>query len=134
VFAWPRDLTREEALGVWDSPKTEVFVAELDGEVVGTAFLKPNQGGGGAHVANAGYAVAGGAEGRGVAGALCSHTLEQARAHGFRAMQFNFVVSTNVRAVKLWHRFGFKTAGVLPAAFQHPTAGAVDVYVMFRAL
>ena len=49
-------------------------------------------------------------------------------------MQFNFVVSTNQRAVRIWQSFGFETVGRLPGAFQHPTEGYVDALVMFRPL
>ena len=134
VFAWPRNMSRKDALASWASPSSEVFVAELDGKVVGTAYLKPNRLGGGAHVANSGYATASSAEGRGIARALCDHTLKRARELGFRAMQFNFVVSTNARAIKLWQSLGFETVGVLPAAFEHPIAGSVDALVMYRVL
>ena len=72
------------------------------------------------------------AQSRGVARAMCAHSLEQARARGFTAMQFNFVIASNERAVKLWQDMGFAIVGTLPAAFEHPTRGLVDAYVMFR--
>ena len=62
------------------------------------------------------------------------HSLGEARRLGFRAMQFNFVVSSNESAVHLWHKLGFKTVGTLPGAFLHPEKGYVDAYVMFRSL
>ena len=111
-----------------------MFVAALDGEVAGTYFLQANQSGGGAHVAYCGYMTSVRAVGRGLARAMCAHSLETARARGFRAMQFNFVVSTNQRAVRIWQSFGFETVGRLPGAFQHPTEGYVDALVMFRQL
>src|SRR4030095_2937183 len=100
----------------------------------GTYFLQANQRGGGSHVANCGYMTAGSASGRGVGRAMCEHSLERAAARGFRAMQFNFVVSTNEGAVRLWRQCGFEIVGRLPSAFLHPTAGYVDALVMFRAL
>jgi ribosomal protein S18 acetylase RimI-like enzyme len=109
-------------------------VLEEAGHVLGTYFLRANHAGGGAHVANTGYMVAGDAGGRGVGAALCLDSLELARARGFAAMQFNFVVSTNERAVRLWHRLGFETVGCLPGAFRHPALGDVDVLVMYRRL
>lgn len=133
TYALPRDLTREDALAFWFAAG-ETFVAEDGGELVGTYFLRPNQRGGGAHVANCGYVTAGHASGRGVARAMCAHSLDHARARGFRAMQFNNVVSTNERAVRLWQALGFAIAGRLPGAFAHPTQGDVEVFVMFRAL
>jgi ribosomal protein S18 acetylase RimI-like enzyme len=134
TYALPRDMTREDALAFWTSPGTDAFVAEEDGAMLGTYFLRANQRGGGAHVANCGYVTASAATGRGVARAMCAHSLEHARARGFRAMQFNNVVSTNARAVRLWQAMGFEIAGRLPGAFAHPTLGDVEVFVMFRAL
>jgi ribosomal protein S18 acetylase RimI-like enzyme len=127
-------MSRADAFAFWFAPGHEVFVAEDGGRVVGTYFLRPNQKGGGAHVANCGYVTAPDATGRGVARAMCEHSLAHARARGFRAMQFNFVVSTNERAVRLWESLGFEIVGRLPGAFEHPAHGFVDAYVMFRSL
>ena len=102
--------------------------------MLGSYFLRANHPGGGSHVANTGYMTAAEATGRGVARAMCLDLLERARERGFRAMQFNFVVSTNERAVKLWHGLGFQTVGRLPGAFSHPGMGDVDVLVMYRKL
>ncbi len=134
TYTLPREMTRDAALGWWHAPAHEVFLAEESGAVVGTYILRANQQGSGAHVANCGYITAPHASGRGVARAMCAHSLERARVRGFRAMQFNFVVSTNERAVRLWQSFGFEIVGRLPAAFLHPTAGYVDALVMYRAL
>ena len=136
TYTLPRDLTERGALDYWFAPGNTVFVAELDvkGRVTGTYYIRPNQRGGGSHVANCGYMTAHWASGRGVARAMCEHSLAYAKSQGFRAMQFNFVVSTNTRAVKLWESFGFAVAGRLPAAFLHPVAGFVDALVMFRSL
>ena len=134
TYPLPRDMDRERALAYWFSPGHEVFVAEDSGAVVGTYFLKANQKGGGAHVANCGYMTAPHATGRGVARAMCAHSLEHARERGFRAMQFNFVVSTNQRAVRLWQTCGFEIIGRLPQVFEHPKLGFVDALVMYRQL
>ena len=134
TYALPRDMSEADALAYWHSPSHEVFVAERDGKVVGTYYLRPNQAGGGAHVANCAYMSAGWATGQGVARAMCTHSLAQAKARGFRAMQFNFVVASNTRAVALWQTFSFQIVGRLPAAFEHPRLGFVDAYVMYRAL
>jgi ribosomal protein S18 acetylase RimI-like enzyme len=130
----PADMRREEALAYWMSPGHEVFVAEEDQAILGTYFLRANQRGGGSHVANCGYITASQSTGRGVARAMCAHSLERAREGGFIAMQFNFVVVTNERAVRLWQSFGFSMAGRLPGAFRHPTLGLVDALVMHRFL
>ena len=100
----------------------------------GTFHLKANPQGGGAHVANCGYMTARGATGRGVARTMCEHSLQFASDRGFRAMQFNFVVSTNERAVRLWQSLGFEIAGRLPETFNHPSKGYVDALVMYRRL
>lgn len=131
TYTLPRDFSRAQALAYWFTPGHEVWVAEEEG-VVGTYFLRANQAGGGAHVANCGYITGRGSEGRGVARAMCAHSLDRARKRGFRAMQFNFVVSTNERAVRLWESFGFEIVGRLPGAFEHPTLGYVDALVMYR--
>jgi L-amino acid N-acyltransferase YncA len=134
TYTLPRDMNRQQALAYWLASGHAVFVAEEDGEVLGTYYLRANQKGGGAHVSNCGYMTAGRASGRGVATTMCAHSLEYARTHGFRAMQFNFVVSSNLPAIHLWQKFGFATVGRLPDAFLHPKFGYVDALVMYRTL
>jgi ribosomal protein S18 acetylase RimI-like enzyme len=134
TYALPRDLAEADALAFWHAPGHEVFVA-LDGdELVGTYFVRPNQRGGGAHVCNCGYITAPWATGRGVARAMCAHSLAHARQRGYRAMQYNLVVSSNERAVRLWQSFGFDIVGRLREAFAHPQLGFVDGLVMYRML
>ena len=118
----------------WLAPVNECFVAHDGERVLGTYVLHANRNGGGAHVANCGYMTAADAQGRGVARALCAHSLDAARAAGFRAMQFNFVVASNHRAVALWHRMGFDTVGRVPEAFHHPVLGYTDALMMYRRL
>jgi L-amino acid N-acyltransferase YncA len=134
TYAYPPDIAEPDARRLWLAPGAATYVAEADGAVVGTYVLKPNQPGLGDHVANAGYMVAADARGRGVGAAMCEHSLGEARAAGYRAMQFNFVVSTNERAVALWRRMGFAVVGTVPRAFRHREQGEVDVYVMHRFL
>jgi ribosomal protein S18 acetylase RimI-like enzyme len=134
TYALDRGMTAEAGLAYWMGPDRRAFVAEEDGEVLGTYFLRANQAGGGSHVANTGYAVHPEAAGRGIARALCAHSLESARTRGFRAMQFNFVVSTNAPAVHLWQAMGVGIAGTMPGGFHHPRHGYVDAYMMYREL
>jgi ribosomal protein S18 acetylase RimI-like enzyme len=134
AYALPRDWSRREALAFWRAPEHAVFVAQEAAEILGTYYLRPNHKGGGAHVANCGYATHPGAQGRGVARAMCKHSLELAQRQGFTAMQFNFVVATNERAIALWRRHGFDVVGRLPGAFRHPSLGMVDALVMYRSL
>ncbi len=134
TYPIPRDIGRADALAYWLSPAHAVFVAQADGGILGTYYLRANNRGGGGHVANCGYVVAPAAMGRGVARTMCTDSLTRARARGFTAMQFNFVVSSNERAVALWQDLGFAVVGRIPGAFQHPIKGAVDALVMFRSL
>jgi ribosomal protein S18 acetylase RimI-like enzyme len=134
TYALPRDMPEADALAYWMASEKQTFVAEADGEILGTYTIRANNQGGGAHVANCGYMTASRAAGRGVARAMCAHSLQHARGFGFRAIQFNFVIATNERAIKLWEHFGFTVIGRLPGAFQHPSLGYVDALVMFLTL
>jgi ribosomal protein S18 acetylase RimI-like enzyme len=134
TYALPREMARADALAYWTGPDRQTFVAEVDGTIAGTFYLRANQAGGGAHVANCGYVTADAFAGRGIARAMCAYSLEAARQRGFRAMQFNLVVASNTRAVRLWQSLGFEIVGRLPRAFAHPVAGDVDAFVMYRLL
>jgi L-amino acid N-acyltransferase YncA len=128
------EMSREDAFAYWFQADASAFVAEKDGHIVGIYTLHSNQSAGGAHVANAAFMVPAVARGQGIGRAMGEHCLREARRLGFRAMQFNFVVSTNESAVKLWQNLGMRIVGTLPGAFRHPQKGYVDVYVMFRSL
>jgi ribosomal protein S18 acetylase RimI-like enzyme len=141
TYAIDPRISRAAALAYWFAPGTHTYVTELErlnrsssDRIFSTYILRANQGGGGAHVANAAFMVAPEVQGQGIGRAMAEHCLAQARHLGFRAMQFNFVVSTNESALHLWHRLGFKIVGTSPGAFRHPIKGDVDVYVMYRAL
>jgi ribosomal protein S18 acetylase RimI-like enzyme len=134
TYPLARDMSREDALAYWFTPGHEVFVACEEDQILGTYYLRANQKGGGAHVANCGYMTARWATGRGVARSMCEHSLRAAAGRGFRAMQFNFDVSTNERAVRLWQSCGFEIVGRVPGAFRHPALGDVETLVMFRML
>jgi ribosomal protein S18 acetylase RimI-like enzyme len=145
TYAIDPNMSRDDALAYWFRDDTHTYVAvhgsvgkpmaSPTGErVVGSYILRPNQSGGGSHVANAAFMVASSARGQGIGRAMCEHCLSEARRLGFRAMQFNFVISTNESAIRLWQQLGFKIVGTLPGAFRHPQRGYVDVYVMFRSL
>ena len=134
TYALNRDMSEADALAYWLASDRETFVAEDGGEIVGTYYLRANQAGGGRHVCNCGYMTGAAAMGRGVARAMCLHSLERARQRAYRGMQFNFVVSSNTRAVALWQSLGFEIVGRLPQAFDHPSLGYVDALVMFQPL
>jgi len=135
TYALDPNISREAALAFWFAPGTQTYVSEQPAtEVAGTYILRPNQSGGGSHVANAGFMVSASARGQGIGRAMAEHCLSEARRFGFRAMQFNYVISTNTAAIRLWHDLGFEIVGTLPDAFHHPGKGFVDVYVMYRSL
>ena len=157
TYAFDPNMSREDAFAYWFAPATRTYVAEVDAKsrgeavpfpgtakpspiadaspvIVGTYILRPNQAGGGSHVANAAFMVSASVRGQGIGRAMAEHCLSEARRLGFRAMQFNFAISTNTPAIRLWQELGFNIVGTLPAAFRHPEKGYVDVYVMFRSL
>jgi len=134
TYAYSPASSPDEARSIWLTNNVTTYVASIDDDIVGTYILRANHPGLGSHVANAGYMVRDDAQGRGVGRAMCEHSLQEARAAGFRAMQFNLVVSTNTGAVKLWQQMGFEIVGTLPKAFQHRELGLVDAYVMYRFL
>ncbi|WP_414448924.1 N-acetyltransferase family protein [Burkholderia sp. 22PA0099] len=134
TYAFDPAITQEAARALWIDLPLHTFVAEEDGELLGSYYLKPNAVGPGRHVCNCGYMVAPAARGKGVAQRMCEHSLQVARDAGFLAMQFNSVVATNTVAVALWQKMGFEIVGTLPRAYRHRTLGLVDCHVMYRWL
>lgn len=136
TYSYARDISSDQAWAVWVEQPLATFVAvdAADGALLGSYFLKANQSGLGDHVCNCGYIVDAQARGRGVASALCEHSQREAVSQGFRAMQYNFVVETNIGAIRLWQRHGFAIVGRLPGAFRHPEQGEVDALVMHKQL
>ncbi len=134
TYAYPTDISEDEAMDVWLRLPRETYVFEEAGQILGTYYLKTNQAGPGNHVCNCGYMVSSSARGRGLATAMCEHSQTIARGLGYRAMQFNFVAASNEGAVRLWSKLGFDTVGRLPKAFKHPALGYVDALVMYKWL
>ena len=136
TYTWPVDVTEDVARGMWMANALPYrTVVAVDGDaVMGTAKMGPNQLGPGSHIANASFMVNPDHGGKGVGRALGQYVLDQARADGFRAMQFNAVVSTNTVAVKLWQSLGFEIIASLPEGYRHATKGYVDLHIMFRSL
>lgn len=135
TYALDPAMSREDALSYWLGADRSTWVAcTAEGEIVGTYYLRANQAGGGAHVANCGYMVASGTHGKGVGRTMARHSLDEARHAGFSAMQFNFVIASNTRAIALWEELGFATLARVPDAFIHPHKGPVDALVMHRRL
>jgi ribosomal protein S18 acetylase RimI-like enzyme len=134
TYAYDPRTDREGAYDLWIRKPQQTFVVEMDGTIVGTYYIKPNQPGLGSHVCNCGYMVAENARKRGIATKMCLHSQDVARSLGYKAMQFNLVVATNQGAVRLWQRLGFEIMGTLPKAFLHPELGYRDAHVMYKWL
>ena len=135
TYAFSPEITEQEAHKVWVEMPQETYVATAeDGEILGTYYIKPNQPNLGSHVCNCGYIVSEGARGKGVASGMCEHSQQVAGNFGFRAMQYNLVVSTNEGAIRLWKNLGFQIIGTLPKAFKSKSAGYVDALVMYKEL
>ena len=134
TYAIDPDISRDAGLDYWFSSEKTVFVFEDEAGILGTYYIKQNQAGGGAHVCNCGYITSEQARGRGVAGRMCEHSQRVAVELGFRAMQFNFVVSTNEGAIRLWKKLGYEIVGNLPHAFRQSSGSYVDAHVMYKAL
>ncbi len=134
TYAYDQDTTKEKALSIWLTTPQHTYVCVDDNQILGTYYLKPNQAGPGGHVCNCGYMVSSKARGKGVATLLCQHSQKMAVNLGYKAMQFNFVASTNEGAVYLWQKLGFEIVGRLPKAFEHPNQGFVDALVMYKWL
>ena len=134
TYALDSNMTKDQAISYWMATDKWTFVAEENGEIFGTYYMKTNQAGGGSHVCNCGYITSENARGRGIARQMCEHSLTKASELGFKAMQYNCVLSTNEGAVCLWKRLGFDIVGIIPKVFNHPTKGYVDAFVMYQFL
>ncbi len=128
------DSQRDEMLDDWCSPEKNTFVAVSEDEIVGTFYIKENQSGLGSHIANGSYMVAPEARRKGVGRLMGEFSIQEAKRLGFRAMQFNFVVKSNEKAVKLWKSLGFEIIGEIPEAFRHIENGFTNAYIMYRKL
>ena len=127
-------ISAADAVSYWSGEGREVWMVGTEAGPLGTYYIRPNQGGGGSHVCNCGFVTHPDARGRGIARAMLAHALGRAKEIGYRAMQFNFVIANNTRAVATWERAGFDVVGRLPGAFNHPTDGYVDALVMYKSL
>ncbi|NYE24899.1 GNAT family N-acetyltransferase [Pigmentiphaga litoralis] len=135
TFAYSPEISEAEARKLWVDQPVATYVAKNDrGDVLGTYYLTANQPGLGSHVASCAYIVSDRAKGQGVASLMCEHSQQMSMRLGFRAMQFNMVVATNLAAVQLWQRLGFEIIGTLPDAFRHASLGFVDAHIMYKRL
>jgi L-amino acid N-acyltransferase YncA len=134
TYDFAADTSRDVSKNYFTAKDVKCFVAECNGEVVGMYVIKPNRPGNAAHIANCSYMVTKKFRERGIGEALGNHSIRQAELDGFRAIQFNFVVSTNIAAVNLWKKLGFKIIGTIPEAFHNVDLDYVDAYIMFKKL
>ena len=134
TYAYPPETTKEEAFQLWMRVPRKTYVVEDNNQILGTYYIKTNQGGPGSHVCNCGYMVSSKARGKGLATAMCEHSKKVAKELAYKAMQFNFVASSNEGAIRLWRKLGFETVGRLPKAFNHPAQGNIDALVMYQWL
>jgi L-amino acid N-acyltransferase YncA len=134
TYVFDPQTARSELKNLWFAESMETFVAEEDDQICGTYFIKPNQIDLGSHIANCGYMVSPKAQGKGIGKLLCEHSIDFAKRKGYVGMQYNCVVSTNVGAIKLWERFGFKIIGTIPKGFRHSKLGLIDTHIMFKEL
>ncbi|MEW6983928.1 N-acetyltransferase family protein [Colwelliaceae bacterium 6471] len=134
TYAYETDTTKDQAKKIWLDAPRKTYVFEEDGFILGTYYLKTNQAGPGSHVCNCGYMVSSLARGKGLATSMCEHSQQVALDLGYKAMQFNFVTSSNEGAIRLWGKLGFEIVGHLPKAFIHPVKGYIDALVMYKWL
>jgi L-amino acid N-acyltransferase YncA len=134
TYVFHPETKKEDLSKHWFAPYMKTYIAEEHHEILGTYIIKPNQIDLGAHIANCSYMVHPKAQGKGIGKQLCEHSLENAKLLGYKAIQFNIVVSTNQAAIKLWQKYGFEIIGTIPKGFKHLTLGFVDAYIMFKEL
>lgn len=133
-FPYDDSYSKEQIEAVWINLRNPIYVAEIDGSIVGAYILRPNQPAYGDHIANAAYMVSSRARGQGIGSLLCEHSIQAGRKLGYRGMQFNLVVSTNTAAIRIWEAHGFQLIGTVPGGFRHHIAGFVDAHIFFRSL
>jgi L-amino acid N-acyltransferase YncA len=134
TYVFDPETKKEDLPKYWFASNMKTYVAEKDNRIIGTYFIKPNQIDLGSHIANCGYMVDKDARGLGAGKQMYAHSVELAKSLGYKAMQFNFVVSTNESAVQLWQKSGFRIIGTIPKGFKHSKLGYVDAYIMFMEL
>lgn len=134
TYCFSPDSSREKMLGYWCSDDKHTYVATVDGNVAGTFVLKDNQPDLGSHIANASYMVSDAYAGQGIGKQIGEYSIQEAKRLGYRAMQFNIVVKSNARAVRLWQKLGFTIIGEIPDAFNHAQLGYTNAYIMYRKL
>jgi len=134
TYVFDPDSSKEKMLAYWCAPGNHIYVATINNKVVGSFVLKNNQPDLGSHIANGAYMVLPDASGQGIGKTMGAFSIEEAKRLGYKAMQFNIVIKSNERAVKLWENLGFEIIGEIPEAFNHKQNGLTNAYIMYRNL
>ncbi len=134
TYAFEPGMDLNSAFEAWCKKPQETYAIKDEEMVVGSYYIKPNSTGPSSHVCNCGYMVAPQSRGKGIARKLCLHSQERAITLGYKAMQFNAVVSTNLVAVNLWKKLGFEIVGTVPKSYRHKKLGFIDTFVMHKWL
>lgn len=134
TYVFSPESDEDKIMGYWLGRDKHTYVAEIEGKIVGTFFIKDNQPDLGNHICNAGFIVDPNTTGQGIGRQMGLFALNEAKRLGYQAMQFNFVVSTNTHAVRLWQSLGFQVIGEVPDAYRHPELGFVSALVMYQKL
>jgi len=135
TYVYAPNITKEDAKKVWFAPNFYTYVLKEKGIVAGAYVIRPNHRDLGSHISNAAYVVDKKYRGRGYGKAMGMHSFIEAVKHGYKAMQFNYVISTNEVAIELWKNIGFQVIGIVPEAHQHQKLNRlVDIYIMHKQL
>jgi ribosomal protein S18 acetylase RimI-like enzyme len=134
TYVFDPNSSKEKMLAYWFGPDKHTYVAILDNQIVGTFVIKDNQPDLGSHIANGAYMTSPLASGQGIGKSMGEFSLHEAKRLGYKAMQFNIVVKSNDRAVRLWQKLGFNIIGEIPEAFNHRKNGLTNAYIMYRKL
>lgn len=115
--------------------QTYTAVAEGEnGQILGLYILHPNNVGRCGHICNASYAVSSKIRGLHIGERLVLDCLEKGKEYGFRLLQFNAVVSTNIHARHLYERLGFRQLGTIPEGFRMKNGKYEDICPYYRTL
>ena len=134
AYVFSTDRTKDSMMDYWLGKDKATFLVECGGKLVGTFYLKANQEDLGNHICNAGFVVSPEAEGQGFGRWMGEFAQREAKARGYLAMQFNFVIQSNLKAVHLWKSLGFAVIGEIPDAYRHPTLGLVAALIFYKKL
>lgn len=134
TYVFSPDSSRKKMLDFWCGKDKYTYVALLGQKIVGTFFMKDNFPDLGSHIANAGYITAPSETGKGIGKSMGKFSIQEAKRLGYKAMQFNMVVKTNDKAIRLWQKLGFKIKGEIPEAFNHKEKGLTDAYILWKKL